>query len=217
MGTFTAAAAALLALAAVSAAAEAASSPRAEPDPRLQRFAETGGRTLPPVGYVRFCARQPHECRPPARHAAARMQMTRERWRQAWQVNSHVNAKVAPISDQELYGQAEYWTYPAEAGDCEDYTLLKKRMLERLGFARSALLITVVRDERNDGHAVLMLRTTDGDFILDNRRDEVSRWSDLGYTYLKRQSAANPRDWVSLGSGGAHRSAALTTGDAAAR
>ena len=37
------------------------------------------------------------------------------------------------------------------------------------GWPESKLLITVVRDENNEGHAVLTVRTDEGDFILDNR------------------------------------------------
>ncbi|MFN4142538.1 transglutaminase-like cysteine peptidase [Aestuariivirga sp.] len=162
------------------------------------QFAETFDKTLPPVGFVGFCARNAEECRSKGLRSS-RIGMTSERWRLLFKVNSFVNGKVAPVSDEELYGEAEYWAYPADAGDCEDYVLMKKRYLERLGFARSALLITVVLDEKNEGHAVLMVATEEGDFVLDNRRNEIRRWSDLDYTYLKRQSQRDPRVWVSLG------------------
>ena len=205
MGTYTAAGAALLTLAAASAAAIAAGPLRDGPGETAPRFAETRGHTLPPVGFVTFCGHHPADCSASIRHAPSFMRMSAERWQQAEEVNRSVNASVAPVSDQELYGQNEYWAYAADAGGCEDYVRWRKRRLERLGFARSALLITVVRDEKDDGHAVLMLRTGEGDFILDNRRDEIRRWSDLDYTYLKRQSEVNPREWVSLGGG--HESA----------
>jgi len=106
--------------------------------------------------------------------------------------------KIAPMSDEELYGKPEYWTIPTDAGDCEDYLLLKKHYLEGLGFPSDALLITVVLDEKLQGHAVLTIATDKGDFVLDNRRNDVLRWSDTGYSFLKRQSAEDPRQWVSL-------------------
>ena len=77
-------------------------------------------------------------------------------------------------------------------------SLLKRRFLENLGFAPEALLITVVLDEKKEGHAVLTVVTDEGDFVLDNRRDEIRRWSDLEYTFLKRQSQRDPRLWVAL-------------------
>jgi predicted transglutaminase-like cysteine proteinase len=124
--------------------------------------------------------------------------MSPERWNLIYQVNTYVNGKIAPVSDQDLYGEPERWAYPTDAGDCEDYLLLKKRYLEGLGFPAETLLITVVLDEKNEGHAVLTVTTDGGDFILDNRRNDVFRWSDTNYTFLKRQSHANPVQWVAL-------------------
>jgi predicted transglutaminase-like cysteine proteinase len=156
--------------------------------------------TLPPVGFVEFCARNPARCSPAA--AAGRIAMSEDRWRMVYRLNSLVNGQIAPESDQILYGEAEYWAYPTVAGDCEDYVLLKQHYLERLGFPRSGLLITVVLDEANEGHAVLTLRTAEGDFVLDNRHNAIRRMSDADYTFLKRQSERDPRQWVSLMPGG---------------
>ena len=160
-------------------------------------FATTYGKALPPVGFVNFCARNPGECKS-AGAKALKLAMSPERWNLLFQVNSYVNGKIAPVSDLDLYGEPEYWAIPTDAGDCEDYLLLKKRYLENLGFPAAALLITVVLDEKNEGHAILTVTTAEGDFILDNRRNEISRWSDIDYTYLKRQSPRDPRAWVSL-------------------
>ena len=126
------------------------------------------------------------------------MALTTENWDQIQQVNRYVNTKIRPASDMELYGKADYWTYPKDAGDCEDYVLLKKRYLTELGFNADELLITVVLDEHNEGHAVLTIASNKGDYILDNRRKEILRWDDAGYKYLKRQSQAVSNQWVSL-------------------
>jgi predicted transglutaminase-like cysteine proteinase len=182
---------------------------------RAVHFTAARGKTLPPVGFVNFCSRNPADCRAPVR-AARRVPMSGDRWRIVYQLNSYVNGKVSPVSDAELYGEDEYWAYPADAGDCEDYVLMKKRYLEKLGFARSALLITVVLDEKNEGHAVLTLRTDEGDFVLDNRRNDIRRWSDLDYVFLKRQSERDPREWVSLSGDGFAASAMLAPENAGA-
>lgn len=166
-------------------------------DPNSGEFASIYGKALPPIGYVEMCAREPKECRPVGGRKE-HLALTPERWNQVYQVNTFVNNKIAPMSDEELYGKPEYWTIPTDAGDCEDYLLLKKRYLEGLGFPSDALLITVVLDEKMQGHAVLTITTDKGDFVLDNRRNEVLRWNNTGYTYLKRQSAEDPRQWVSL-------------------
>jgi predicted transglutaminase-like cysteine proteinase len=161
-------------------------------------FMTSFGDTLPPIGYVTFCRDHEAECRP-GRRFADRIQLTAAKFREIEDVNSAVNTAVAPITDLELYGKAEVWAYPkANKGDCEDYVLLKRRTLIEHGFPASTLLITVVRDENNEGHAVLTIRTDKGDFILDNKRRDVVRWADTPYTYVKRQSETNPLVWISL-------------------
>ena len=168
--------------------------------PRIEsnrNFATEFGKALPPIGFVKFCAANPGECLPLG-GKADRLAMEPGRWNLLYQVNTYVNRKIAPVSDQDLYGEPEHWAYPTDAGDCEDYLLLKKRYLEGLGFPPEALLITVVLDEKKDGHAVLTVTTDGGDFVLDNRRNEILRWSDTGYTFHKRQSHEDPRQWVAL-------------------
>jgi len=162
-----------------------------------QLHAPAFGVTLPPIGYVQFCARYKAECRATGNDSRI-ASLTNKTWSQIVEVNSFVNTKIAPTTDQELYDTVERWEYPSIAGDCEDYVLLKKRYLEGLGFPAETLLITVVLDEHGEGHAVLMVHTDGGDFVLDNRRNTVLRWSETGYTYLKRQSRKNPRIWVSM-------------------
>jgi predicted transglutaminase-like cysteine proteinase len=162
-----------------------------------ETFAREFGRTLPPVGFVQFCASNPEDCKGKG-GKTFKLAMSPERWNLIYQVNAYVNGKIAPISDQDLYGEPERWAYPTDAGDCEDYLLLKKRSLQELGFPPEALLITVVLDEKNEGHAVLTVTTDGGDFILDNRRNEVLRWGDTNYTFLKRQSHGDPVQWVAL-------------------
>ncbi len=170
------------------------------PAPKVQKIAFMGsfGDTLPPIGYVTFCRDNQYECRP-ARRFADRIQLTATKLEEIEKVNEAVNAAVAPITDLELHGKPEVWSYPSgNKGDCEDYVLLKRRLLSARGYPESALLITVVRDENNEGHAVLTVRTDRGDLILDNKRREVMRWADTPYTFVKRQSERNPLVWISL-------------------
>jgi predicted transglutaminase-like cysteine proteinase len=160
-------------------------------------FASIYGNALPPVGFIDFCGRHSEDCRPVG-GKAVRLALRADRWNLLYQVNTYVNDKIAPMSDEDLYGEAEHWEYPTDAGDCEDYVLLKKRYLEGLGFPSEALLITVVLDERGEGHSVLTVTAEGGDFVLDNRRNEILRWSDVSYKFLKRQSAEDPMRWTAL-------------------
>ena len=153
--------------------------------------------TLPPIGFVEYCQRNPEICLP-GHGRQRRAAMNDEKWLLVRMVNAFVNGAIAPVTDETLYGTAEYWTLPTDAGDCEDVVLLKKKILESKGIPAEALRITVVLDEHGEGHAVLSLVTTRGDFILDNRRNEIRDWAATGYTMLKRQSAQDPRKWVSL-------------------
>ena len=116
-------------------------------------------------------------------------------------INLSVNEAIKPKSDRELYGVEERWTYPDKAGDCEDYALLKRRDLRALGIRASNLLLTVVRKRNGEGHAVLTLRTTDGDYVLDNLNRSVKRWRETPYTFVKRQDSDNPQRWVSIEDG----------------
>jgi predicted transglutaminase-like cysteine proteinase len=169
------------------------------PAPQVQKvaFIKSFGDTLPPIGYVTFCQEHQGDCRPGPRFAD-RIQLTAAKYRQIEEVNAAVNTEIAPVTDLELYGKAEVWTYPTTKGDCEDYVLLKRRILIERGFPESTLLITVVRDENNEGHAVLTVRTDAGDFVLDNKRRDIVRWADTPYTFIKRQSEKNPLVWISL-------------------
>ena len=61
------------------------------------------------------------------------------------------------MSDRDHWGVADRWDYPDDgAGDCEDIQLLKRKLLSAAGLPRRALRMTVVYDEHQTGHAVLM-------------------------------------------------------------
>ena len=86
--------------------------------------------------------------------------LSQKAWNDLVQVNDWVNDNVKPMTDLEHWGVVERWNYPDDGyGDCEDYVLLKRRMLMQAGWPREALLITVVRDKKGEGHAVLTVKT----------------------------------------------------------
>ena len=165
--------------------------------------------TQPPPGWADFCAREPTECAGPAT-TPRDIALSWEGWTDLVRVNNWVNETIKPLTDIEHWGVVERWSYPDDGyGDCEDYVLLKRRMLMRLGFPREALLVTVVRNQKNQGHAVLTVTTDKGDYVLDNQNRNILLWSETGYRFIKRQSQANPNVWVSLG--GQQRTIATAT------
>lgn len=155
------------------------------------------GATSQPVGHYEFCKRYEQECQ--RNDEIALVRLTPANWNRIVEVNAAVNRSIFPRTDQELYGTAEYWAYPKTEGDCEDYVLLKQYMLEKLGFPRSALLITVARQANGDGHAVLTIRTDKGDFVLDNLEERVLDWKDTSLKFLKRQSERHAGKWMGIG------------------
>lgn len=160
----------------------------------------TGSITSQPIGHYEFCKLFSDECkvRSPRKNAP---KVTDYGWDIVRKVNSMVNENVAPLTDWELHGQEELWSYPGLAGDCEDYVLLKRQMLIENGFSQSDLLITVVRRPNGEGHAVLTLRTSTGDFVLDNLTRDVKSWRDTPYRYLKRQASNHTGRWVNIENG----------------
>lgn len=165
-----------------------------------QAFMPTGGISSQPIGHYEFCQRKSDECQP--MRARPPVELTRELWTTIINVNNRVNTSVFPRTDMEMWGVEEFWSYPVNGyGDCEDYALEKRRLLHRAGIPLSNLLITVVRQPNGDGHAVLTVHTSLGDFVLDNLEPRVLAWKDTEYRYLKRQSASHAGMWVGIDDG----------------
>jgi predicted transglutaminase-like cysteine proteinase len=160
----------------------------------------TGSITSQPIGHYEFCRQFSDECSIRSKRKNA-SKVTAFGWEVVKKVNSLVNDHVAPLTDWELHGQEEVWSYPGVAGDCEDYVLLKRQMLIEKGFSASDLLITVVRRPDGEGHAVLTLRTSKGDFVLDNLANDVKIWTQTPYKYLKRQASFHTGRWVNIQNG----------------
>ena len=162
-------------------------------------YASLGDTTRSPVGWIEFCADHPGDCRGGPTQARD-IVMTQAAWKDLVRVNRWVNETVKPITDMDHWGVIEKWSYPTDGyGDCEDYVLLKRKMLIDAGWPREALLITVVRDKKGEGHAVLTVKSDKGEFILDNQNEDIVAWTDTGYRFVKRQSQTDQNAWVSLG------------------
>ena len=170
-------------------------------EPIGSTYASVLGATLPPTGWVGYCAENPGECAGSATQPRD-IVITQIAWRDLLRVNQWVNQTIKPMTDMDHWGVIEKWSLPTDGyGDCEDYVLLKRKMLMDAGWPREALLITVVRDKKGEGHAVLTVKTDKGEFILDNQTDSVVAWTETGYRFVKRQSQGDQNVWVSLGTG----------------
>lgn len=160
---------------------------------------------LPPSGGARpvpawnaFCERYAHACETDVREPD-HIVLSDRVWKLLVSVNREVNAAIRPLTDIDQWGVVDRWDLAESgSGDCEDFQLLKRERLVAAGLPRRALRMTVVLDERNEGHAVLKVLTDRGEFVLDNVHDEVRAWDRTPYVYVKREGQGG-RSWVSLG------------------
>ena len=164
-------------------------------------IAPLGLETSIPFGWVDFCQRHPEECQDNDQ-VAEDINLTSEALRKISQINLQVNKSIDPITDQDQWGVIDQWDFPNQGrGDCEDYALLKRQKLIESGFPKSALLLTVVKEQNGDGHSVLTLKTDRGDYVLDNLNNQVKPWNKTNYRFVKRQSQSSPNIWVAIETG----------------
>jgi predicted transglutaminase-like cysteine proteinase len=100
-------------------------------------------------------------------------------------LNRAANLAINPLSDQIQWGVPDHWSHPLEtlqsnAGDCEDYAIVKYAALLTAGVAKDALKIVVLRNRLPDeDHAVLAVLVDNEWLILDNRTLMLVRDVDL--------------------------------------
>ena len=151
----------------------------------------------PTAAWSRFCAQYPAECAVDLSEPEI-IPLTPQALASITAVNASVNRTIRPVTDLEHWGVADRWDFPDDGkGDCEDIQLLKRRLLVERGLPRRAMRMTVVIDRNGEGHAVLMVRTSKGDLILDNARDRILRSRQTGYEFVKREGS-DGRSWVWL-------------------
>lgn len=155
-----------------------------------------GSRQFPPFGHVVFCRENPAHCQ--ARGASRDIALTQERWRQLTRVNQRVNRSITARHDPRTARGADQWSLAPRYGDCEDYALTKRAQLLRMGWPSSSLLIATASVPRVGQHAVLIVRTQAGDYVLDNLKSEIKAWEDTNYDWRSMQSPQNPRNWYSV-------------------
>ncbi len=171
----------------------------AQAAPAHASYAVPGPRTSVPYGWVDFCNRYATDCDVEPL-SAVDVDLTAAAMKDLERVDRQVNAAIKPETDMDHWGVVDRWDYPIDGrGDCEDYALLKRKILISAGYPRQALLMTVVKDHEGEGHAILTVKTNRGEFVLDNLDDKVMAWSDTGYTFIKRQSQEDPNLWQSIG------------------
>lgn len=141
-----------------------------------------------PLGYQLMCLKTPAECKGGGSSIVAGSDAVLTTLKR---VNSQVNRSIQPRNDQ---GAADVWSVDVSSGDCEDFALTKRRALIKAGLPASSLRLAYVKTKRGEGHAILVVKTTRGDFVLDNLNASVRPLSQSGYNIIST-AGADPMVW----------------------
>jgi len=156
--------------------------------------------SLAPIGHTRFCLQYPEDCEVRRMMAFRRspVALTEARWAELVKVNREINRAISPQRNNAgLWG--EEWLISPKAGDCNDYAVTKRHELLARGWpSRSLLLAEVVMPSR-EHHLVLIVRTLEGDFVLDNMNANIRGWTKTPYQWVRAQSPRNPKFWSTIG------------------
>lgn len=132
-------------------------------------------------------------------------ELTPKLWATVSRINSKVNQAITQQKDIDTYGVEEFWATPLDQGsrfgDCEDYVLEKRKALIAEGVPEHALSIAVVRTSWGETHAVLLLATDQGDYVLDNLNPWVLPWAKANLTWLERQVDGSAFRWARVRTG----------------
>jgi predicted transglutaminase-like cysteine proteinase len=161
------------------------------------------------MAFTRFCLQYPQDCQVRRMMAHRRgIALTQERWIELVAVNRAVNRAIVPQrNDAGLWGEA--WLLSPRAGDCNDYAVTKRHALLARGWPSRSLILTEVAIPSGEHHLVLVVRTRDGDFVLDNLNANVRSVSQPRYTWLRAQSPRQPNFWATVRVAPAIRTAML--------
>jgi predicted transglutaminase-like cysteine proteinase len=157
--------------------------------------------SLAPMAFTRFCIRYRDDCEVHRMLAYRRgLALTPERWDELVTVNRAVNRAIVPQRNEDgLAGEA--WLVAPAAGDCNDYAVTKRHELLVRGWPSHALVLAEVVVPSGEHHLVLVVRTRDGDFVLDNLNATVRSVSQPRYRWVRAQSPRHPSFWSSVSVG----------------
>lgn len=151
---------------------------------------------IPPFAQVLFCAQNPAECRD--NNGVSVVSLTDDEMLQLKDVNTSVNRTIIGRNDPGNELNGDVWKVNVRSGDCEDFALTKRSKLISMGWSSRALRIATAYTPSGEGHAVLVVRTDQGDLVLDNRKSSIKNWRDTDLRWDKIQSGTDPYVWYQL-------------------
>jgi predicted transglutaminase-like cysteine proteinase len=152
---------------------------------------------LPPMAYNRFCHRYEAECRSHPLFRGGPIRLTPERQKDLKQVNETVNRGITPARVD--YEEAEEaWLLNPSRGDCNDYAVSKRHELLNRGWPARVLLLSEVVVPNGQHHLVLVVRTTEGDLVLDNLTPQIRPWARAPYRWVRMQLPNSSKLWTTI-------------------
>ena len=146
-----------------------------------------GGSVLTPVAMKFFCRQNPGEC---AGGGAAQVTMSDDLVAMLHTINRRVNGSIQYTAER-----VDKWSLNPRRGDCEDYALSKRSALIKQGVPSGSLRIGFTHTRRGVPHAVLIVKTSRGDYVLDNMNSKIVSLQASGYNILM-MSSSNPMRWT---------------------
>jgi predicted transglutaminase-like cysteine proteinase len=163
-------------------------------------FLVEGTRVAAPFAHIVFCKENPDDCAAPkrTRWGRAPITLTSQRMNQLRLVNSSINHAIAPRNDDAAMMGGDNWALAPVAGDCEDYAVTKRHALIAAGWPARTLRLAITYTSFGEGHLVLVVKTSTGDMVMDNRIDAIRKWNKSGLRWRMIQASFNPRKWLTL-------------------
>jgi len=118
------------------------------------------------------------------------IKLTPKKWKIIQDINTYRNDNIHYVKDQVQYGKSDHWAFPDDdKGDCEDYGIAKQHDIKKqLGFF-APLATCYCYPNRPKGqrsyHAVCLVDTDYGTYVLDNRFPGVFHFEDCYYLWWK--------------------------------
>jgi predicted transglutaminase-like cysteine proteinase len=178
--------------------------PNKTPEPQISSgpsIIQSGFPSLAPMGYVRFCLRYVEDCKIHGNDFRRRtVSLTGKRWAELTRVNRQVNRDITAQPEFSI-GTLDWSVHP-KTGACYDYAVTKRHDLLARGWPSSALLLSEVVTAAEEHHLVLVVRTTQGNLVLDNLDPNIWKAETVHYQWARIQSKSNPKFWLAAAPGG---------------
>lgn len=155
--------------------------------------------TIQPFAYTHFCLRYATDClaEKNAFDRVKPIELTSEKRTELEAINSEVNGSIVP---QSMEGDKSFatWRIAPAYGNCNDYAVTKRHQLLARGWPFGALLLAEVITPEHVHHLVLVVRTRQHDYVLDNLATRIRYWEDTPYEWVRIQSPHDAVLWSTI-------------------